>query len=149
MQALTTVSEIQVSYQPAGKPTHKISCSKDAFDILINYYPQDTIHLKEHFVVLYLNNANKIIGVHHLSTGGLSATVADVRLVLAIALKVTAKGLIISHNHPSGETQPSEADRNITKKLKDAAKIMDLMLCDHLIITGGNGYYSFCDAGEL
>lgn len=149
MQALTTVSEIQVSYQPAGKPTHKISCSKDAFDILINYYPQDTIHLKEHFVVLYLNNANKVIGVYRLSEGGMTATVADIRIVLAIALKVAAKGLIISHNHPSGEIQPSEADRNITRKLKDAAKIMDLMLCDHIILTGNSDYYSFCDTGEL
>ncbi len=114
MQALTTVAEIQVSYQPAGKPIHKICCSKDAFDILINYYPQETIHLKEHFVVLYLNNANKVIGVHHLSTGGFSATVADVRLILGVALKVAARGLIISHNHPSGETHPSGADRTVT-----------------------------------
>ena len=149
MQALTNVSDIQVSYQPAGKPIHKISCSKDAFDILINYYPQETIHLKEQFVVLYLNNANKVIGVHKLSEGGFTSTVADIRIVLAIALKVIAKGMIISHNHPSGETQPSEADRNITKKLKEAAKIMDLMLCDHLIVTGSNGYYSFCDTGDI
>ena len=149
MQALTTVSEIQVSYQPAGKPTHKISCSKDAFDILINYYPQDTIHLKERSVILYLNNANKVIGVYLMSDGGSSSTIIDVRIVLGIALKLTAKGMIISHNHPSGETQPSEADRNITRKLKDACALMDLTLCDHIILTGNSDYYSFCDAGNM
>jgi DNA repair protein RadC len=148
MQALTTVAEIQVSYQPAGKPIHKISCSKDAFDILINYYPQETIHLKEHFVVLYLNNANKVIGVYRLSEGGMTATIADIRIVLAIALKLAAKGMIISHNHPSGETQPSGADKTVTKKLKDACVLMDLTLCDHIIVTA-DSYHSFCDQGEI
>ncbi len=149
MQALTTVSEIQVSYQPAGKPIHKISSSKDAYDILMNYYPQETIHLKEHFVVLYLNNANKVMGVYRLSEGGMTATVADIRIVLGIALKVAARGLIISHNHPSGEIQPSGADKAITKKLKDACLLMDLTLCDHIIVSGNGDYYSFCDAGEM
>jgi DNA repair protein RadC len=149
MQALTTVAEIQVSYQPAGKPIHKISTSKDAYDILMNYYPQETIHLKEHFVVLYLNNANKVMGVYRLSEGGMTATVADVRIVLGIALKVAARGLIISHNHPSGEIQPSGADKAITKKLKEACLLMDLTLCDHIIVSGNGDYYSFCDGGEM
>ncbi len=149
MQALTTVAEIQVSYQPAGKPIHKISSSKDAYDILMNYYPHKTIHLKEHFVVLYLNNANKVMGVYRLSEGGMTATVADIRIVLGIALKVAARGLIISHNHPSGEIQPSGADKAITKKLKDACLLMDLTLCDHIIVSGNGDYYSFCDSGEM
>ena len=149
MQALTTVAEIQVSYQPAGKPIHKISSSKDAYDILMNYYPQETIHLKEHFVVLYLNNANKVMGVYRLSEGGMTATVADIRIVLGIALKVAARGLIISHNHPSGEIQPSGADKAITKKLKEACLLMDLTLCDHIIVSGNCDYFSFCDTGEM
>jgi DNA repair protein RadC len=115
----------------------------------MNYYPQETIHLKEHFVVLYLNNANKVMGVYRLSEGGMTATVADVRIVLGIALKVAARGLIISHNHPSGEIQPSGADKAITKKLKEACLLMDLTLCDHIIVSGNGDYYSFCDAGEM
>lgn len=148
MQALTTVSEIQVSYQPAGKPIHKISCSKDAFNILINYYPQETIHLMERSVVLYLNNANKVIGVYKVSDGGATSTIIDVRIVLGIALKLTAKGIIISHNHPSGETQPSGADKTVTKKLKDACALMDINFCDHIIVTA-ESYHSFCDQGEI
>ena len=143
-----TLSEIHVSYKPGLKSSKPINSSQDAFDILVELFPEETICLQEQFVVLYLNRANKVIGSYQLSKGGLKGTVADVRLILSVALKTLASGLILAHNHPSGNLKPSEADIGLTKKIKQSAKLMDIELLDHIIISS-EGYYSFIDDGVL
>ena len=143
-----TLSEIQVSYKPGLKSSKLINSSQDAFEILAELFPEETICLQEQFVVLYVNRANKVIGSYQLSKGGLTGTVADVRLILSVALKTLASGLILAHNHPSGNLRPSEADKQITNKIKQAAKLLDIELIDHIIISS-EGYYSFMDEGIL
>lgn len=95
-------------------------------------------------MVLYLNRANKVIGSYELSKGGITATIADIRIILSVALKTLATGLILAHNHPSGNLKPSEADVCLTNKIKEAAKLMDIQVLDHLILVEG-GYFSFSD----
>jgi len=100
----------------------------------------------EEFWALFLNRHNKVIDSRRLSQGGITGTVIDVRLVLQMALEKHATSLIFAHNHPSGNLEASEADRKITKQLKEAGMIMDIPLLDHLIITQ-SGYFSFADEG--
>jgi len=104
--------------------------------------------LYEEFWTLFLNRQNKIIDKQRLSQGGITGTVIDVRLVMKMAIEKHATALIFGHNHPSGNLDPSEADRKITHQLKEAGTIMDIPLIDHLIITQ-EGYFSFADEGLL
>jgi len=98
----------------------------------------------EEFWIIYLNNSNKVIQKHLLSKGGITGTLVDVRLVLKNALEVGAVGLVLAHNHPSGTLKPSEADKQITHKLKTAAQSLDIKVLDHLIITERE-FFSFAD----
>lgn len=141
-----TLAEIQVSYKPGLRSSKTITNSKEAYDILSILFPQDTVCLQEQFVVLYLNRANRVIGSYQLSKGGITGTIADVRLILSVALKTLATGLIIAHNHPSGNLKPSEADVSLTKKIKEAAELMDIQILDHIILAD-KGYFSFADEG--
>lgn len=122
-----------------------ITCSKDAFEIL-NGDLSDLPH--EEFWILLLNRANKVIHKQKTSQGGLSGTVTDSRIILKLALDYQASGIILCHNHPSGNTQASSADIQITTKLKEAAQMLDIQILDHIIIAG-NRYLSFADEGLL
>jgi len=126
-------------------PLDKISSSRSVFDVMQPFIG-DLPH--EEFWILYLNNSNKIIYKNQLSKGGITGTLVDVRLVLKNALEVGAVSLILCHNHPSGTLKPSQADKEITKKLKDAAQSLDIAVLDHLIITE-KAYYSFADENLL
>lgn len=148
-KTLHGVSEIEISYRPAIGSKPEVTSSSDAYHILKEYYPEDQIALKEYFVVMYLNQANRVIGVQKLSIGGLTAAIADVRLLFGTALKVLATGVVISHNHPSGNTRPSLQDRNLTKQVKEAGKLLDIKLLDHLILTPDDQYISLADTGDL
>lgn len=121
----------------------KITSSKSVFDIMQPIIGE-LIH--EEFWVLYLNNSNKVIYKSQLSKGGMTGTVVDSRLVFKTALEQNAVSIILCHNHPSGLLQASEADKQITKKIKDAGKTLDVNVLDHLIITN-SGYLSFADDG--
>ena len=123
----------------------KITCSRDAYQIL---YPKLSDLNHEEIWALFLNRSNRVEGTMRISEGGISSTVLDVRLVLREALNRYASGIILAHNHPTNNCMPSEQDIRITTKLKDAAKIMDISLLDHLILCGDN-YYSFADEGIL
>lgn len=103
---------------------------------------------REVFIVLYLNQANRLLRHEIASTGGLTGTVADVRIILKNALLNSANNLVLAHNHPSGNLQPSGADRNMTDQLKAAASFMDIRVLDHLIVAG-NRYLSFADEGWM
>lgn len=123
----------------------KITSSKAAFHII---HPIIGELAHEEFWILYLNNSNKVIYKSQLSKGGITGTVVDIRIVFKTAFEQNAVNLILCHNHPSGILQASDADKQITRKLKEAGKILDVNVIDHLIVTS-NGYLSFADDGIL
>ena len=145
------INEVELVYTPKmyeGEET-KVINSLTAALILRQAYNDNTINFQEESIVLFLNNANEIICINKLSKGGITATVVDGRILLATALKCMATGIIISHNHTSGKTQPSDNDINLTRRLKDACDLFEIKLLDHIIITPSSGYYSFVDAGII
>lgn len=122
-----------------------ISSSRDAYA----YFKPHVAYLNhEEFWILYLNRANKAIKHQQISVGGVAGTVVDVKLIFKHATQVLASSIILCHNHPSGNLKPSQADIEITKKLRDAGKILEILIADHLIITD-NGYFSFADEGLM
>lgn len=129
----------EVQYVP------QIRSSKDVSDI---FQPLLSDLLHEEFWILFLNRSNKVISRMKLSQGGISGTVTDVRLVMKKAIECLASGIIVCHNHPSGNLNPSESDNKITQKIKEAGNLMDIQLLDHLIISDKD-YYSFADNGVL
>ncbi|THV60778.1 DNA repair protein [Flagellimonas alvinocaridis] len=145
------VNEIQISYREkiSTLKSEPINSSQDAARLLYEHWDKNTIGLHETFKILLLNNSNKVKGVFPLSTGGLTGTVVDVRILFAIVLKTLSVGILLAHNHPSYKTRPSEADLTLTKKIKKAAQLFDVRLLDHLIITPNGDYYSFADNGDL
>ena len=122
-----------------------VSSSKDAYDLMKPLLEDLEI---EQFWVLYLNNANKVLAKLNLSKGGITATLVDVRLLLKRALELNSTGLILCHNHPSGTLRASEADCKLTEKVKVSAKLMDIQLLDHIIVTD-QSYFSFADEGRI
>ncbi|WP_348799394.1 RadC family protein [Flavobacterium adhaerens] len=123
----------------------KITSSKAVFEIMqpiIGELPH------EEFWVLYLNNSNKVLFKTQLSKGGLTGTMVDVRIVFKIALEQNATAIILAHNHPSGKLLPSDADIQLTQKLKNAGKELDIPVLDHIIVAE-RGYYSFVDEGKI
>jgi DNA repair protein RadC len=123
----------------------QIRCSKDVADI---FQPLLSDLLHEEFWILFLNRSNKVINRMKLSQGGISGTVTDVRMMMKKAIEYLASGIIVCHNHPSGNLNPSESDTKITQKIKEAGNLMDIQLLDHLIISDRD-YYSFADNGLL
>jgi DNA repair protein RadC len=142
-----TVHELEIVYKPKFQRDNleKITNSLGAANLLRKSYNENTIECQEEVIVLFLDNANHVIGLQKLSKGGVSSTVVDTRLILSVALKSLASGIILSHNHPSGNLVPSEVDKKITQQLKDACKLLEITLLDHIIIAPGTGYYSFTD----
>lgn len=144
------VAEIMVSYKPTISKMPLVMSSQDAYNELRDFFPEELIELREQLVVMYLNRANRIIGIYRHSIGGITGTVVDPRLILGTALKVAATAIILAHNHPSGNLRPSRADELITTKMKEACKCMDINLSDHLIISANIGeYLSFADEGFI
>ena len=145
------VNEIQISYKEkiALSKSQAIKSSTDAGKLLFEIWDKDTIGLHESFKVLLLNNSNKVKGVYELSKGGITGTLVDIRILFAVVLKSLAIGLIVSHNHPSNKLEPSEADKRLTEKIQKAAKLFDVNVLDHLIITPNGKFYSFADNGLL
>jgi len=152
LDQLNNVSEIDIVYRRkcdckvSDRPL--IRTSQDSYDVLIHYWNEDKIELLEEFKVLLLNRANRVLQILPVSQGGITGTVADPRLILAGALKAAACSIILAHNHPSGNLKPSNADQELTLKIKEAARYFDIKVLDHLILTI-EGYYSFADEGLL
>lgn len=146
----TYLQEIKLSLSKTEEHPTKyetISGSYEASELFRSLFADD-IGIFESVFVIYLNQKNVPIGWRKISQGGISSSVVDVRLVLVPALNCLASGFIICHNHPSGNLNPSEEDRKITKQLKDVGEIMSVKLLDHLILTE-NSYFSFADEGIL
>jgi len=123
----------------------QIKSSKDVADI---FQPLLADLQHEEFWILFLNRSNRVINRMKISQGGVSGTVTDVRIIMKKAIESLASGIIVCHNHPSGNLNPSESDTKITQKIKDAGNLMDIQLLDHLIISEKD-YYSFADNGLL
>ena len=150
MLDLFKVAEVELVYRtnvPASERM-KISSSRDAYNILFNSWNQDKIDFIEESRILLLNRGSKVLGIYNLSSGGMAGTVVDQKLVFIAALKANAHSIIISHNHPSGNTTPSEQDIRLTRNIYQAGKLLDIELLDHIIVSS-NGYYSFADEGIL
>jgi len=146
VQKTIKVAEVEVSYQPDFKITDRpqINQSTKAYDLLKEHWPSNRIQLLEEFKIILLNTNNRVLGIADISKGGVSGTLIDPKIVFAIALKTNSSKLILSHNHPSGNLNPSNADIAITKKLKEGARLLDIEVCEHIIISN-YGYYSFAD----
>jgi DNA repair protein RadC len=123
----------------------KVTSSKAAYEVLRPHL-MDLPH--EEFWVILLNRANQVIRPVQISTGGVAGTVADPKLIFKAALEYLASAVILAHNHPSGNLTPSPADRDLTKKIKEAGRLLEIPVLDHLIVAD-KGYYSFADEGEL
>ncbi len=148
MKQNSQVSEIQISYNPNFSEKLKIENSRQTYELILNDWDENTLQMQEEVKLLLLNRNNQILGVFQLAKGGLTACVVDVRIILSVALKSLATGLILVHNHPSGNLKPSNEDIKITNRLKEACKLLEIVLLDHLIITK-DSYLSFTDEGIL
>ncbi|MFC5271390.1 JAB domain-containing protein [Adhaeribacter terreus] len=146
-----TVQEIRLQYTPDEKriTSPSITDTATAYRILKEHFDQDYISIREEFMVLYLDNANRVLGVFKGFKGGITATVVDVRLIMAVALKGLCSGMIIAHNHPSGTLSPSTADKTTTNQISKAAELFNIKLLDHIILSPFDSYYSFADEGIL
>ncbi|WP_142783756.1 JAB domain-containing protein [Changchengzhania lutea] len=145
------VNEIRISYKEkiSISKSPAIKSSADAGKLLFETWDKNTIAIQESFKVLLLNNSNKVKGVYELSKGGITGTLVDIRILFAVILKSVSVAVILSHCHPSGKLQPSEADKQLTDKIKNAAAFFDVKVLDHLIIVPNGEYYSFADNGIL
>jgi DNA repair protein RadC len=142
---LAAALELGVRKQSSYKQKTKVRSSRD----LAGFLQANYAHKKQEvFVVVYLNRANYIMHVETISEGGITGTVVDPRIVMKKALQHDAVSLILCHNHPSGNLQPSQADQSLTQKIKQAALHFDIQLLDHIIVSE-EGYYSFADEGAL
>jgi DNA repair protein RadC len=141
-------SEVQISYSPKVKASErmKVTCSSDVANAMRIVF-QDLEHI-EYCYLMLLNRRNAILGCHQLSKGGMTGTVIDLRVVFQVAIKACATSIILAHNHPSGNLDVSEADRKITRQVKEAGSVMEIPLLDHLVITA-DGYMSMADEGLL
>jgi DNA repair protein RadC len=125
-----------------------VSSAADSVQVFRSYIKDEKIETQEIFAVAYLKQNNQVIGVYNHTVGGMNTVLVDVRLIMSAALSLGAQNMIVCHNHPSGNLRPSEADRRLTSKLREACQLYDINLLDHIILTKDN-YYSFADSGDM
>ena len=144
------IAEIKISYSTKVSPKDRpqVKSSRSAADIFVEAF-KDTVEHHESMYALLLNRANKVLGIKQISVGGLSGCVADPKIIFQTALVANASGIILCHNHPSGNMQPSEADKRLTRKLADIGTLLEITLLDHLIIGPDEDYFSFLDEGLM
>jgi DNA repair protein RadC len=143
----TNIDRLELKKIKSDIPKVKIGSSKDAQEYARKFYFDDLVIYESMFIIL-LNNSNNTIGWAKISQGGISGTVVDVSIIAKYAIESLAVGLIIIHNHPSGNLIPSEQDINITRKVSNTLTIFGSKLLDHIIFTEDN-YYSFSDEGKI
>jgi DNA repair protein RadC len=140
--------EIKATYKTVNDVNNAcIQSSKDVANYFRRIFPVE-LNEREAMIVLYLNNSNTTVGFSTAGIGGITSTAVDVRLILRDALLTGSTSIILCHNHPSQSLKPSQADLNLTKKVKKAGQVMDIKVLDHLILTE-DSYYSFADEGKL
>jgi DNA repair protein RadC len=150
LDALITVAEVELIYKSRVKPSERplVNSSSKCYQLLLQTWDENKIDFIEQFKVLLLNRCNRVLAIYELSTGGITGTVADERLVMTAALKANAVAVILSHNHPSGNLKPSRPDVELTAKIKEAGKYLDIQVLDHVIVTS-EWYFSFADEEVL
>lgn len=141
------LEEITIKYKKRNRSNTKITHSRDIFEYVKKIINTDEL-IEEVFMAIFLNRRNNIIGWYITSIGSTAAVIVDNKKIFAPALECLAQSIILCHNHPSGETNPSQADINITNKVRNCAELLDITLLDHIIL-GENKYYSFADEGML
>ena len=151
VSTLYQVAEVQLIYKSKVKASNRpvINRAKDAYDVFMQTWDKNKIEFVEQFKILLLNKANKVLGLYEVSTGGISGTIADPKLIFMAALKTNCCSIIVCHNHPSGTLKPSRQDEELTQKIKQGGQFLDIKVLDHLIITGTEGYLSFADEGLI
>lgn len=149
-EAVTKVAEVELVYKSKVKASERpvIQSSTDAANILRILWEEGKMELVEQFKVLFLNRSNKVICIYNVSSGGVTGTVADPKLIFTAALKVNAVSIVLCHNHPSGSLKPSRADEELTQKIKGAGNFLDIKVLDHVILTA-ESYFSFADEGLI
>jgi DNA repair protein RadC len=147
----TKVNEISISYTQKIKNDIRVNIktSEAAATYLRKIWNKDTLNISETFIVILLNNSNYINGYYTLSTGGITGTLVDIRILFAIVLKPLSVSIILAHNHPSRNLNPSESDKKLTQKIINAGKLFDIKTLDHIILTPENNYFSFADEGLI
>lgn len=138
---------ISVKLENSKFEQKKIGCSADGYEVAKQFYNED-IDIYESFFIIMLNRANKTIAYANISTGGLFATIVDPVVVAKYAIDCLALNVILVHNHPTGDSNPSKADEDLTKRIKNCLELFSIKVLDHLILTE-NSYYSFADEGIL
>ena len=144
------VAEVQVSYKTMVKASDrpKIGSSIETFQVLQSNWNFEIIEFIEEFKIILLNRAHRVLGIVPISVGGTAGTICDPKVIYVTALKCNAASIVLVHNHPSGNLRPSQADIELTKKLKSAGQFLDLPVLDHLILTK-DAYFSFADEGLM
>ena len=144
------VAEVGLTYRNRvpKKDRKQILDSYTAYKVLKDNFSDETIDYKETFKVLYLNQNCQVLGCSTISEGGITQTLADVRMILQGALLTNATGIILAHNHPSGTLKPSREDDRLTRRIVEAADIMNIRVNDHIILTS-EGFYSYDDEGRI
>ncbi|HOZ83192.1 MAG TPA: JAB domain-containing protein [Niabella sp.] len=145
---LKNLPEFSIKYKKGQVKEVKIINAQTAYELLKELYDADTLEYCESSIVIFLNRNNRSIGWFKVSQGGISGTVVDNRMILATALTAGASSIIMSHNHPSGNINPSDIDDKLTSKLKQACDILDIKLLDHIIVTADD-YYSYGEQGKI
>lgn len=147
-KAITIMAALELGKRRRGAEANLPTEVKDSKDSFERFLPYIDDMRQEHFLVLYLNQSNHALKVECLSNGGTTNVIADPKLIFKNALSLGATCLVLGHNHPSGNPRPSEDDRQLTKKLVAAGKLLDITVIDHIII-GNERYFSFRDHGEM
>ena len=144
------IAEVELIYHGSSNSLRDVivTAADDAFKVLKRSWDKNKMDLVEEFKILLLRQNNSCIGVSHVATGGKTSCIADPRIIFATALKANACSIILAHNHPSGNTQPSQHDLNLTDKLVEGGKLLDIKVLDHLIVTS-SGYISMATDGFM
>ena len=151
MEGILKVCDVKLTYNTKVKSSERpvIVQAADVYKLLIDYvYDKDIIQYKECLKLILLNKAGKLLGVAHISEGGINETSADIRIIMQAAILGNASSIILAHNHPSGSLKPSAQDDLVTTNLRKAAKLFNITLLDHIIVTD-SGYYSYLDEGRI
>lgn len=143
------IPRIKMSYvSDSTRPTTKITGSADAAAMFRQTYEPGEIEMQEYFKVMYLNQAHKVIGVQTVAMGGTTMCAVDAKIIFGGALTAKATAIVLCHNHPSGNARPSIKDDQLTRKLRDGAKLLDIQVLDHIILTS-ESHFSFSDDGRI
>ena len=149
---ISNLGEVTLNYKyhnPSIKDRPLITNASDAVEVIKLVIDMQRIALQEQFIVIYLNQANKVIGTMNVFSGSIKSTVIDIKLILASGILLMSSGVIVAHNHPSGKLKPSRDDLALTKRLSTALQYMEMKLVDHFIITPDDDYLSFANEGLL